>query len=92
MQLIYPGKTKRCLPNFQFPRTFQVTYTENHWSNQAKAIEPFEKVIFPYLEKIKVQKGYLKEEMLLVIMNTFKRHDNDCAKNSCEIVIVLHNE
>ena len=22
MQLIYPGKTKKCLPNFQFPRTF----------------------------------------------------------------------
>ena len=67
-------------------------YTENHWSNQTKATEHFEKVIFPYLEKIKVQKGYLKEEMLLVIMNTFKGHDNDCAKNSCEIVIVLHNE
>ena len=25
MQLIYPGKTKRCLANFQFPRNFQIT-------------------------------------------------------------------
>ena len=30
VQLIYPGKTKRCLTNFQFPRSFQITYTENH--------------------------------------------------------------
>ena len=65
MQLIYPGKTKRCLPNFQFPRTFQITYTENPWFNQTKAIEHFEKVIFPHLEKIKMQKGYLKEQMSL---------------------------
>ena len=28
VQLIYPGKTKTCLPNFQFPRTFQITYTK----------------------------------------------------------------
>ena len=72
MQLIYPGKTQRCLPNFQFPRTFQITYAENHCSNQAKAIEHFEKAIFPYLEKIKVQKRYPKEQMSLVIMDTFK--------------------
>ena len=85
MQLIYSGKTKRCLPNFQFPRTFLITYTENHWSNQTKAIESFEKVIFTYLEKIKVQKGYPKEQMSFVIMRNF------CAKNSCEIVIISHN-
>ena len=96
MQLIYPGKTKRCLPNFQFPRTFQITYTENHWSNQTKAIKYFEKVIFLYLEKIKVWKCYPKEQMLLVIMNTFKGQDKDemrkfWAKNSCEIVIITHN-
>ena len=32
-KLIYAGKTKRCLPFFQFPRTFHTTCTENHWSN-----------------------------------------------------------
>ena len=34
--------------------------------------------------------------MSLVMMDTFKRQDNDeirkfCAKNSCEIVIIPHN-
>ena len=96
MQLIYPGKTKRCLPNIQFSRIFQITCMENRWSNQTKAIEYFQTFIFPYLGKIKVQKGYPKEQMSLVIMDTFKGQDNDdmrkfCAKNSCEIVIIPHN-
>ena len=69
---------------------------ENHWLNQTRAIEYFEKVIFPYLEKIKVQKGYPKEQMSLVIMDTFKGQDNDkmrkfCAKNSRESVIIPNN-
>ena len=43
-----------------------------------------------------MQKGYPKEQMPLVIIDTFKRKDSDemrrfCAKNSCEIVIIFHN-
>ena len=53
----------------------------------------FEKVIFSYLEKIKVEKGYM---MSLVIMDTIKGQYNSemrkfCTKNSCEIVIVRNN-
>jgi hypothetical protein len=29
---------------------FDVTYTENHWSNEEKVIGPFETVIFPFVE------------------------------------------
>ena len=36
-----------------------------------KAREHFEKVSFPYLEKIKVQNGYLEEQKLVIIMDTF---------------------
>ena len=48
------------------------------------------------MEKIKVETGYLKEQVSFVIMDTFKGQDNDrmrkfCAKNSCEIAIVPHN-
>ena len=45
-QLIYQGKTKRCLPKFKFPKEFHVTYTKNHWSNFEKCVELFKKVIF----------------------------------------------
>ena len=33
-QLIYQGKTKKCLPHFQFPDSWDVTYSENHWANE----------------------------------------------------------
>ena len=62
MQLIYAGETKRCLPKFTFPRIFHVTYTKNHWSNQVKVTEHFEKVIFPFLDQIKERMGYPKEQ------------------------------
>ena len=83
MQLIYAGDTKRCLPKFPFPRSFHVTYTKNHWSNQVKVTEHFEKVIFPFLDQIKERKGYPKEQMLLVLMDTFKGQDNDELRKLC---------
>ena len=42
MQLIYTGNTKRCLPIFDFPHAFNVTFTKNHWFNMEKAVEDFE--------------------------------------------------
>ena len=30
IQLIYEGKTRRCLPNCDFPKGFNVTYSPNH--------------------------------------------------------------
>ena len=52
--------------------------------------------IFPYLDQIKENMAYQKEQMLLEIMDTFKGQDNDdlrelCTKNSREIVIIPRN-
>ena len=33
-QLIYQGKTKKCLSHFQFPGSWDVTHSENHWANE----------------------------------------------------------
>ena len=52
-QLIYEGKTTRCLPCFQFPSTWNVTFTVNHWSNEGTIKEYIEKVILPYISKKK---------------------------------------
>ena len=49
IQLIYEGKTPKCLPRFDFPADFNVFFPDNHWSNTGKSIELFEKVTFPYL-------------------------------------------
>ena len=96
VQLIYQGKTKRCLPKFKFPKEFHVTYTKNHWSNFEKWVELFKKAIFPYLQAKKKEFRYPEEQYSLIIMNTFKGQDNEvmkslCNKNNCELVIVPHN-
>ena len=96
MQLIYSGKTPRCLPKYNFPVGFSVGFTENHWSNTEKSVEFFNDVIFPYLENVKRERGYPPEQHSLNIMDTFKGQDNDtlkelCAENNCEIVIVPYN-
>ena len=96
IQLIYEGKTRRCLPNYDLPKGFNVTYSPNHWSNTGKSVELFQKVIFPYLKNVKLSKKYPKEQMSLIIMDTFKGQDNDivlnlCKKHFCQVVIVPHN-
>ena len=96
MQFIYGGKTKRSLPRYEFPASFSVGFTENHWSNTDKSLEFFDEIIFPYFEKKKEENGLHKEQHSLVIMDTFKGQDNDilkefCSKNKCELVIVPHN-
>ena len=49
MQIIYEGKTTRCLPkNVEFPEGFNVTFTPNHWSNEEKVIEYLNEIISPY--------------------------------------------
>ena len=54
MQLIYKGTTNSCLPKeVYFPVDFDVTCTPNHWSNESKAIQHLEKIVFPYAEKKK---------------------------------------
>ena len=30
LQLVYQGKTPRCLPQVEFPNKWHITYTENH--------------------------------------------------------------
>ena len=58
MQLLYAGKTSRCLPKYDFPDTFSVSFTENHWSNTEKSIQFFNEIIFPYLENIKHRNNF----------------------------------
>lgn len=96
LQVIYEGKTKRCLPKYQFPKEFDVTFSENHWSNTEKSVSFFENVIFPYFKKVRKAVGYPDEQKSLVIMDTFKGQDNEdiaklCKKNHCLLVIVPHN-
>ena len=94
VQLNYNGKTKRCLPKYDFPNCYDVTFTPNHWSNFENCVSLFQKIIFPYLKAKKEQFGYSKEHQSLIVI---KGQDNAlkgclkelCSQNECELV--THN-
>ena len=46
-QLIYEGKTSRCLPSCNFPRGFDITCNPTHWSNEMTMLRYLDKVVFP---------------------------------------------
>ena len=97
MQLIYQGKTARCLPReIEFPDGFNVCYTENHWSNEEKVIELLQEVIFPFIASKKVEHGLAADQKALLIFDVFRAHKTEMVlhlmeQNSCEVVFVPAN-
>ena len=96
IQFMYSCKNKRCLPKYDFPNRFDVTFTPNHWSSFDMCVSLFEKIIILYLKEKKEELGYPKEQYSLIVMDAFKGQDNAeikelCSKNECEVVIVPHN-
>ena len=63
MQGIYGGKTKQSLPKLNFPKSFSVSLTENHWSITSKSVGFFMDIGFPYLEHIKEEKRSQKNSI-----------------------------
>ena len=49
IQLVYQGKTMKCLPKFQFPDGWDITHTSNHWCNEYTMHQYINKVILPYI-------------------------------------------
>ena len=77
IQVIYEGKTKRCLPMYTFPASFDATLSKNHWSNTEKSLSFSNKIVFPHFKNVQKVKGYPDEQMSLMIMDTFKGQDNN---------------
>ena len=68
-QLIYEGKTDRCLPRYQFPSPWHVT---TRWSNEQTMKEYFNKIIFPYIQEKKIALKLSNEQPALLIFDNFK--------------------
>lgn len=48
-QVIYQGKTGQYHPNFKFPKNWNITQSENHWSNETTMLEYADKDLIPYV-------------------------------------------
>ena len=73
-QLIYEGKTERCLPQYKFPSSWHIKiHMDNHWSNEITMTQYVEMIIVPYINnKRKELKLSHDQPVLLLIFDNFK--------------------
>ena len=69
-QVIYQGKTPKCLPAVVFPNDWHITCTINHWANEVTTKDYINKILLPYIDKKRKALG--KESPALVIFDRFK--------------------
>ena len=50
-QAIYAGKTPACLPKVKFPDGCNVTFIQNHWSNEESMMVYLHSILLPYVKK-----------------------------------------
>ncbi len=82
-QIIYAGKTARCLPSVDFPEHWDFTYTPNHWANELTTERYIQKILIPYIEQKKNDLALDSNQPALVIFNRFK---GQCTENILEIL------
>lgn len=82
-QVIYAGKTPRCFPSVEFPKDWDITYTPNHWANEAATERYIQKILLPYIEKTKAELSLDSNQPALVIFDRFK---GQCTENILAIL------
>ena len=79
MQIIYGGKTSRCLPSgVTFPSSFSLSYNPKHYSNEKEVLKHIDEVILPYVEGER-DRLELPEQRALLIMDVFKGQMTDAV-------------
>ena len=67
-----PHQLRLVQDNTKQPDGFEVTHSENHWSNEEKAISLIENIILPYVERTKERLDLPEEQKWIVIKDVFK--------------------
>ena len=75
-QLIYAGKTPKCIPKVNFPADWDVTFTSNHWSNELVMMDYVNKILFPYITQ---KRQLLKLDPLHPALVIFDRFRGQCT-------------
>ena len=92
MQLIYGGKTTKCLLRFKFPDKFSLSYNEKHYSNENEACKFIEEILQPYINEVIERENLPVDQKSLVIMDVFKGQMTPMVLNfykECNIEVVF---
>ena len=95
-QLIYQGTTTKCLPIVRFPHGFDITCTENHWSNECTMDHYLDNILLPYITTTRAKCKLDATQPALVIFDTFRgqcteRILSKLEENSVHVVIIPAN-
>ena len=71
-QLIYQGKTSHCLPHYDFPSDWHITFSANHWSNEDTMKEYIDHIILPYICKKREELKLASDYPALLTFDNFK--------------------
>ena len=77
-QIIYQGKTPHCLPNYDFPEKWNITYSANHWSNETMMKEYIDNILLPYVKEKRRNLNLADDYPALVLFDNFKAQ---CTSN-----------
>ena len=73
LELIYQGLTDACHPKVNFLKSWHVTHSENHWSNEKTMCDYIDNVIIPYVERTRENYSLDKiNQPALAIFDVFK--------------------
>ena len=71
-QLVYKGKTECCLPQYQFPESWDIIFSANHWSNEQTMKRYVENIILPYIKDKRKTLKLPDNHPSLLIFDTFE--------------------
>ena len=71
-QIIYAGKTPRCLHSAVFPSSWDITFSENHWANEKTTESYIKNILIPFLQKKQSALKLDPQHPALVIFDRFK--------------------
>ena len=71
-QLVYEGKTPRCLPQVDFPSDWHVTYSSTHWCNESTMQEYVDEIILSYIKKKREELKLAPNHPALLLFDNFK--------------------
>lgn len=80
LQLIFQGKTPRCLPNEtlgSLAANFHLTFSENHWSNQKTMQEYVENVIVKYANRCVDKHGLHADAKIILVLDVWAVHKSE---------------
>ena len=81
------AKQKKCLPKVNFPSSWHIMCTKNHWANEVTALQYIDETLLPYMHQTRKELNLPPHQSSLVIFDRFKAQ---CTATVLEVLAENH--